>query len=154
MVSQYSFNLCVSCYKSTWLPFLFLRTICISFSVNYVFIITWLFSFSFFKNIYYLFDFLGSYLWHVGSLLPCAGSFLVSRELKTCGIVLWLGIEPMAPALQGKILTIRLSGKSCFGVVNFFPIICKSSSYIEEVNFANECIYFQRLGFLFFQISY
>lgn len=56
----------------------------------------------------------------------------------------------MAPALQGKILPIQLSGKSCFGIVDLFPIICKSSLYIKEPNFGYECIYFQRLVFFFF----
>ena len=57
----------------------------------------------------------------------------------------------MAPALQGKILTIQLPGKSCFGVVDLFPIIFKSYLYIKEPNFGYECIYFQRfVGFFFF----
>lgn len=89
----------------------------------------------------------------MGSLLLCAESFLVAHELKTCGIILWLGTEPMAPALQGKILTIQLSGKSCFGVVDLFPIICKTSLYIEP-NFGYECIYFQRFFLLLLQISW
>ena len=83
----------------------------------------------FFFNIY-LFGSVGSDRWHAGSFVVAPG--LSSWGLVTCGIlVLWSGMKPISPALEGRFLTTGSPGKSKCITFSFhcllfhsFPLNC------------------------------
>ena len=142
----------MSLVKLTWLPFLFLRTICISFSVNYVFIITWLFSFSssFFKIFVIYLITLGHSCgtWDLCCLVQDLSLWQVSS--RHVGLFSDWGLNPWPQHCKAKSYPFSYQGSPALGLLIFFLSFVRALYISKNQILAMNAYIFKDWFFFFF----